>query len=70
MYRELNLRESAIESYKQTIERAEMYRLPTEHGEFDVYCYRDNIRDGNQTHIALVKGEIRIRHLLRRTHSR
>lgn len=44
---------------EQTIERVNMYSLPTEHGQFDVYCYRDNIRDGNQTHLALVKGEIR-----------
>ncbi len=44
---------------EKTVERTHMYRLPTEYGEFDVYCYRDLYKDGNQTHLALVKGEIK-----------
>jgi 3,4-dihydroxy 2-butanone 4-phosphate synthase/GTP cyclohydrolase II len=44
---------------EKTIERVQHYRLPTEHGEFDVYCYRDLYKEGNLTHIALVKGEIK-----------
>jgi 3,4-dihydroxy 2-butanone 4-phosphate synthase/GTP cyclohydrolase II len=43
---------------EKTVERTHEYRLPTEHGEFDVYCYRDLYREGQQTHLALVKGEI------------
>lgn len=44
---------------EKTVERVRQYRLPTEHGEWCVYCYRDLFRDGNQTHIALVKGDIK-----------
>ncbi len=43
---------------EKTVERTHHYRLPTEHGEFDVYCYRDLYKDGNLTHLALVKGNI------------
>ncbi|MEX2367013.1 MAG: 3,4-dihydroxy-2-butanone-4-phosphate synthase, partial [Pseudohongiellaceae bacterium] len=44
---------------EKTIERVHQYTLPTEYGEFDVYCYKDRIKEGDQTHLALVKGEIR-----------
>ena len=44
---------------EQTIERIQQYTLPTEHGEFDVYCYRDLIKEGGPVHLALVKGDIR-----------
>ncbi|MDT8397608.1 MAG: bifunctional 3,4-dihydroxy-2-butanone-4-phosphate synthase/GTP cyclohydrolase II [Pseudomonadales bacterium] len=44
---------------EQTVERVHQYTLPTEYGEFTVHCYRDRIKDGNLTHLALVKGEIR-----------
>jgi len=43
---------------EKTIERTQQYMLPTEHGEFTVYCYRDLYKDGDLTHLALVKGEI------------
>ncbi|MDC0598594.1 bifunctional 3,4-dihydroxy-2-butanone-4-phosphate synthase/GTP cyclohydrolase II [Gammaproteobacteria bacterium] len=43
---------------EKTVERVSQYSLPTEHGEFEVYCYRDKIKEGNLTHLALVKGEI------------
>lgn len=43
---------------EKTVERVQQYRLPSEHGEWDVYCYRDLYKDGNLTHIALVKGVI------------
>ncbi len=43
---------------EKTVERTHQYHLPTEHGDFDVYCYRDLYKDGNQTHLALVKGKI------------
>jgi 3,4-dihydroxy 2-butanone 4-phosphate synthase / GTP cyclohydrolase II len=43
---------------EKTIERTHQYHLPTEHGDFAVYCYRDLYKDGNLTHLALVKGEI------------
>ena len=43
---------------EKTIERTHQYRLPTEHGDWDVYCYRDLYKDGNLTHLALVKGHI------------
>ena len=32
--------------------------MPTEQGDWDVYCYRDLYKDGNLTHLALVKGHI------------
>ncbi len=44
---------------EKTVEHVSRYVLPTEFGEFDVHCYRDLIKDGNQTHLALVKGEIK-----------
>lgn len=44
---------------EQTVERIQQYPLVTEHGEFDVYCYRDTIKEGKPTHLALVKGEIK-----------
>jgi len=44
---------------EQTIERIQQYILPTEHGDFDVYCYRDLIKEGGPVHLALVKGDIR-----------
>ncbi len=44
---------------EKTIERTHQYHLPTEHGDFTVYCYRDLYKDGNLTHLALVKGEIK-----------
>ena len=44
---------------EKTVERTHSWRLPTEHGEFDVHCYRDLYKEGNQVHMALVKGEIR-----------
>src|SRR5690606_23760288 len=43
---------------EKTVERVRQYCLQTEHGAFDVYCYRDLYKDGNLTHIALVKGHI------------
>jgi len=43
----------------QTVERVQQYSLPTEYGDFDIYCYRDTIKEGEPTHMALVKGEIR-----------
>ncbi len=44
---------------EKTIERIQQHSLPTEYGDFDVYCYRDTIKEGNPVHIALVKGEIK-----------
>ena len=44
---------------EKTVERVKQYQLPTEHGEFAVYCYRDLYKDGNLTHLALVKGDIK-----------
>jgi 3,4-dihydroxy 2-butanone 4-phosphate synthase/GTP cyclohydrolase II len=43
---------------EKTVERTHQYHLPTEHGDFDVYCYRDLYKEGNLTHLALVKGKI------------
>lgn len=43
---------------EKTVERTHQYHLPTEHGDFAVYCYRDLYKDGDQTHLALVKGTI------------
>jgi 3,4-dihydroxy 2-butanone 4-phosphate synthase/GTP cyclohydrolase II len=43
---------------EKTIERTHQYQLPTEYGDFTVYCYRDLYKEGNQTHLALVKGSI------------
>jgi 3,4-dihydroxy 2-butanone 4-phosphate synthase/GTP cyclohydrolase II len=44
---------------EKTVERTQVYKLPTEYGEFVVYCYRDLYKEGNQTHLALVRGDIR-----------
>jgi 3,4-dihydroxy 2-butanone 4-phosphate synthase/GTP cyclohydrolase II len=43
---------------EKTIERVREYTLQTEHGDFDVYCYRDLIKEGGPVHLALVKGDI------------
>lgn len=43
---------------EQTVERIQQYPAATEHGDFDIYCYRDNIKEGEPTHMALVKGDI------------
>jgi 3,4-dihydroxy 2-butanone 4-phosphate synthase/GTP cyclohydrolase II len=43
---------------ERTIERVQEYKLQTEHGEFNVYCYRDLIKEGSPVHLALVKGDI------------
>lgn len=44
---------------EQTIQRVGKYTLETEHGEFEVYCYQDLIKEGSPVHLALVKGEIK-----------
>ena len=44
---------------ERTIERVRQYALQTEHGEFQVHCYRDLIKEGGPVHLALVKGDIR-----------
>ena len=44
---------------EKTVERISQYTLPTDYGDFDIYCYRDMIKEGEQTHLALVKGDIR-----------
>ncbi|MAM71504.1 MAG: 3,4-dihydroxy-2-butanone-4-phosphate synthase [Gammaproteobacteria bacterium] len=44
---------------EQTVERIKHYQLPTEYGDFEVFCYRDTIKEGKPTHLALVKGEIK-----------
>jgi len=41
---------------EKLIERIETVRMPTEHGDFDLYLYRSHT-DG-QHHLALVKGEV------------
>ena len=41
---------------EKLIERIETVRMPTEHGDFDLYLYRSQT-DG-QHHLALVKGEV------------
>lgn len=43
---------------EKTVDRVKEFRLPTEYGDFAVYCYREIFREGNQTHLALVKGDI------------
>jgi 3,4-dihydroxy 2-butanone 4-phosphate synthase/GTP cyclohydrolase II len=45
---------------EKTVERVQQYSLPTEYGDFDIYCYRDTIKEGEPTHMALVKGEIKV----------
>ena len=46
-------------AHEKTIERVRQYTLQTEHGEFEVYCYKDLIKEDNPVHLALVKGEIK-----------
>lgn len=46
-------------AHEKTIERIRQYTLQTEHGEFEVYCYRDLIKEGGPVHLALVKGQIK-----------
>jgi len=41
---------------ERLVERVEVVKMPTEHGDFDLYLYRSNT-DG-QHHLALVKGEV------------
>jgi 3,4-dihydroxy 2-butanone 4-phosphate synthase/GTP cyclohydrolase II len=43
---------------EKTVERTHTYHLPTEHGDFDVICYRGLYEAGQQTHLALVKGDL------------
>jgi 3,4-dihydroxy 2-butanone 4-phosphate synthase / GTP cyclohydrolase II len=45
-------------AHEQTIQRTHQYSLQTEHGEFEVYCYKDLIKEGSPVHLALVKGDI------------
>lgn len=53
---------------EKLIERVEVVRMPTEHGDFDLYLYRSTT-DG-QHHLALVKGEVSgKRNVLVRVHS-
>ncbi len=44
---------------EQTVELIQQFPVATEHGDFNVYCYRDNIKEGEPTHMALVKGDIK-----------
>jgi 3,4-dihydroxy 2-butanone 4-phosphate synthase/GTP cyclohydrolase II len=41
---------------EKLVERVEVVKLPTAHGDFDLYLYRSNL-DG-QNHVALVKGDV------------
>jgi 3,4-dihydroxy 2-butanone 4-phosphate synthase / GTP cyclohydrolase II len=41
---------------EKLIERVEMVRLPTEHGDFELFLYRSKLDDHH--HLALVKGEV------------
>jgi 3,4-dihydroxy 2-butanone 4-phosphate synthase / GTP cyclohydrolase II len=41
---------------EKLIERVEMVRMPTDHGDFILYLYRSKLDD--QHHLALVKGEV------------
>ena len=53
---------------EKLVERVEVVRLPTEHGDFDLHLYRSRL-DG-QHHLALVKGEVADRdRVLVRVHS-
>jgi 3,4-dihydroxy 2-butanone 4-phosphate synthase/GTP cyclohydrolase II len=53
---------------EKLIERVEMVKLPTEHGDFDLYLYRSHL-DGRE-HLALVKGDVAgKRNVLVRVHS-
>jgi len=62
----------ALIKYRRTreklVERMEIVKMPTEHGDFDLYLYRSKV-DG-QHHLALVKGEVAGRkNVLVRVHS-
>jgi 3,4-dihydroxy 2-butanone 4-phosphate synthase / GTP cyclohydrolase II len=50
----------ALIEYRRTreklVERAEVVKMPTENGDFDLYLYRSKLDD--QHHIALVKGDV------------
>ena len=50
----------ALIEYRRTreklVERAEVVKMPTEYGDFDLYLYRSKLDD--QHHIALVKGDL------------
>ncbi len=55
-------------SREMLVERLEVVKMPTEHGDFDLYLYRSRI-DG-QHHLALVHGEVRGKpNVLVRVHS-
>jgi 3,4-dihydroxy 2-butanone 4-phosphate synthase / GTP cyclohydrolase II len=41
---------------EKLVERVEVVRMPTEHGDFDLMLYRSKVDD--QHHLALVKGEV------------
>ncbi len=43
-------------SREKLVERVEVVKLPTEFGNFDLYCYRSKLDD--QQHLALVAGDI------------
>ncbi len=50
------------------ITKIETTKLPTDFGEFNIVCYRDNIND--KFHLALVKGSVaKQKHVLVRVHS-
>ncbi len=50
------------------ITKIETTKLPTEYGDFQLACYRDNLND--KIHVALTKGDVRKRkHVLVRVHS-
>ena len=62
----------ALIKYRRTreklVERVEVVKMPTEHGDFDMYLYRSRV-DG-QHHLALVHGEVaNKRNVLVRVHS-
>jgi 3,4-dihydroxy 2-butanone 4-phosphate synthase / GTP cyclohydrolase II len=53
---------------EKLIERVELVRLPTDHGDFDLVLYRSKLDD--QHHLAMVKGEVAGReNVLVRVHS-
>jgi len=53
---------------EKLVERLEVVKLPTEHGDFDLYLYRSRLDD--QHHLALVKGDVEgKRNVLVRVHS-
>ena len=62
----------ALIEYRRTreklVERAEVVKMPTEHGDFDLYLYRSKLDD--QHHLALVKGKVSgQKNILVRVHS-